>query len=171
MFLARKITRAKWDKDGFADGEVPADAITADLRTKDNKLSFWQCGDGTICEVEEAALALAAAAERVEKLEIVWVSAEDLHADGQTKDETEGRTPVAELLSRHVDVSLLDYTRLGKVAYRIATAMKDDQYEQLTRRRVADLIAKAVEQGRVELSELKEKVRSEVRRSLERKEE
>ncbi len=43
MFLARKITQAKWrPKEGFADGEIAADAVNADLRTQDNSLSFWR---------------------------------------------------------------------------------------------------------------------------------
>lgn len=168
MFLARKITRSKWDKEGFSDGEIPADAVTADLRTKENKLSFWKCGKGTVCEVEEAALALAAAAERVEKLEIAWVSTEDLRADGQRIDPSEGRTPVSELIGRHVDVSLLDYARLGKLAHRFVSAMKEEQYMHLTKRGVTDLLANAVGQRRVELSDLKDKVRREVSRSLER---
>lgn len=168
MFLARKITRSKWDKEGFSDSEIPADAVTADLRTKENKLSFWKCGKGTVCEVEEAALALAAAAERVEKIEIVWISAEDLSSDGQKVDPSEGRTPVSELIGRHVDVSFLDYMRLGKIAHRFVSAMGEEQYVHFTKRRVTDLLAKAVEQRRVELSALKDKVRREVSKSLER---
>ena len=47
MFLARKVSLAKWSKkDELAEGEIPADAVTADLRTQDNKLSFWRCGNG-----------------------------------------------------------------------------------------------------------------------------
>ena len=116
MFLARKITRAKWEpKQGFADGEIPADAVTADLRTQGNSLSLWQCGDATMHEVEEAALALATAGNQVDKLDIVWLSDDDLNADGQNWAETEGRTPVTDLIRRHVDLSLLDYGRLGKV--------------------------------------------------------
>ena len=50
MFLARKISLAKWSKKQeqgeLAEDEIPADAVTADLRTQDNKLSFWRCGDG-----------------------------------------------------------------------------------------------------------------------------
>ena len=35
MFLARKITRAKWsNKAELSADEIPADAVTADLRTR-----------------------------------------------------------------------------------------------------------------------------------------
>ena len=172
MFLARKITRAKWEpKQDFADGEIPADAVTADLRTQGNSLSLWQCGDATMHEVEEAALALATAGNQVDKLDIVWLSDGDLHADGQNWVGTEGRTPVTDLIRRHVDLSLLDYARLGKIAHRIVAAMEEGRYIRLTRRRVTDLIATAVRRGRVELDDLEEKVRNEVSKSLARTEE
>ena len=167
MFLARKITRSKWEKEGFAVGEIPADAITVDLRTQGNKLSFWQCGDGTADEVKEAALALATAGNRVDKIEIVWVSDDDLRADEQHWDLTEGRTPVTDLIRRHVDLALLDYVRLGRVAYRIIAAIEAGRITRLTKKRVANLIAAAVQEGRVDLADLAEKVRSEVVLSIE----
>ena len=69
MFLARKITRAKWNpKNGLSAGEIPADAVTVDLRTRENSLSFWRCGLGEKEQVEEAALAIAAAGDRVDSL-------------------------------------------------------------------------------------------------------
>lgn len=65
---------AKWcSRNGLESDEISADAVTADLRTRDNTLSFWQC-DGTDHEVEEAALAIAAAGNRVDRLDIVWIS-------------------------------------------------------------------------------------------------
>ena len=167
VFLARKITRAKWEaKEDFADGEIPADAVTTDLRTSGNSLSFWQCGSGSKNEVEEAALALAAASRHVDKVEIVWLSEDDLATDGQKWNETEGRTPVRSLISRHVDVSLLDYERLGRIAHRIVASMQESRYCRLTRKRVASLLATAVQEGEVELSQLEERVQEEVQKIL-----
>ena len=167
VFLARKITRAKWEaNENFADGEIPADAITSDLRTSGNSLSFWQCGNGTREEVEEAALALAAASKHVDKLEIVWLSNDHLVTDGQQWDDTEGRTPVRRLIRRHIDVSLLDHERLGRIAHRIVASMQESRYRRLTKKRVASLLATAVREGEVELAELEERVQEEVRKSL-----
>ena len=85
MFLARKVSLAKWSKkDELAEGEIPADAVTADLRTQDNKLSFWRCGNGEGIEVNEAVLALAAAGTRVDKIDVVWLAVDELRSDGQT---------------------------------------------------------------------------------------
>ncbi|HVQ74450.1 MAG TPA: hypothetical protein VMT79_02820 [Candidatus Binatia bacterium] len=39
--LVRKVTRAKWERrEELGQGEIPSDAISADLRTTDNALSF-----------------------------------------------------------------------------------------------------------------------------------
>jgi hypothetical protein len=66
MFLARMITRPKWQpKQGLASDEIPADAITADLRTSNNVLSFWQCGEATDPEISTAVLAIAAGRDRL----------------------------------------------------------------------------------------------------------
>ena len=162
MFLARKITRAKWANAHLGTGEVPADAVTADLRTRNNTLSFWRCGDGTEEELNEAVLALAAGGQRVENIEIVWLAYEELRADGQSLDNTAGRTPVADLVERHVDLSFLDYVRLGKVADRVVAALEKGRHRRVTRPRVAAILANAVQQRRLDLSDLQEKVRGAV---------
>ena len=55
VFLARMFTRAKWKQCvDLGSQEIPADAVTCDLKTRDNTLSFWQCGEGTDEEVSEA---------------------------------------------------------------------------------------------------------------------
>lgn len=172
MFLVRMITRAKWDiKKGFAEGEIQADAVSADLRTVDNSLSFWKCGNGTTNEVEEATLALAAARESVEKLDIVWISDSDYCADEQDWKETEGDTRVTDLKSLHVDLRRLDYVRLGKVAHCVAAAIAEGRYKRIRKSQVADMIARAVQQERIDLSDLDGKMKSEVSKALERLEE
>ena len=57
----------------------------------------------TRAKVYDAALALSAGGQRVENIEIVWLSYDDLMADGQQIDATAGRTPVTEMIERHVD--------------------------------------------------------------------
>ena len=146
--------------------EIPADAVTVHLRTQENSLSFWQCSIGEEAEVEEVALAIAAAGERIDKLDIVWFSDDELRADSQQWKKTDGRTPVAELVRRHVDVYRLDYVRLGKVASRIATAIKESRFRRLSKKRVTVLLATAVEQERVKLEDLDSRVHAEVRESL-----
>ena len=157
MYLARKIARAKWPSDGnssngAAAAGIAADAITGDLRTQENTLSFWTCGtDGN---VEEAALAIAATWDRLDKLDLVWLAVCDIQADGHAMKDTPGKTPVADLVERHVDLCHLDYDQLGKVAQRVARAILAKRYRRLSRKSVKDLLAKAVEQNRISPDQL-----------------
>jgi hypothetical protein len=168
VFLARKITRAKWTpKAGLEADEVPADAVTADLRTTENTLSFWRCGEGAEGEVEEAALAIAAGGDRLDKLDVVWLSDEQLRSDGQTWKDTDGRTPVKSLVKQHVDLYRLDYVRLGRVADGVVDAIECRRHRRLTKKHITKLLAVAVEEGRVALADLEEKVQSEVVKILE----
>lgn len=167
MFLARKISRAKWDTQGNADrglavGDISADSVTGDLRTRENTLSFWRCDTDTDAAVDEAALAIAAAGERLDRLDIVWLAHDELQEDGHTLRDTEGRTPVADLTHRHVDVCRLDYVRLGTVARRVAAAIEARRCRRLTKVRVKRLMVTAVQQRRIVLDELADRLRAEV---------
>ena len=164
MFLARTITRAKWHGEGFASGEIPADAVTADLRTRDNALSFWQCTTDEPAAVDEAALAVAAGRERLDRIEIILLSDQELLSDGLNWSDTTGRTPVADLATMHVDMGQLDYARLGRVAGRIAAAIPTRQFQRYTRARVKALLLTAIEQRRITVDELAAALREEVAR-------
>ena len=167
MFVARKITRSKWEpKQGMQAGEISADAVTGDLRTQENALSFWRCASDTGADLEDAVLAIAAGCNGVDKVEIVWLEDEELQADGQTLEDTDGCTPVADLVECHVDVRQLDYDRLGKVARRVVSAIAADQYRRLTKVCVRKLLESAVSEGRVSLEALSEKIQTELQRSL-----
>ena len=155
MYLVRKITRAKWSGgQGLADGEIPTDAVTADLRTQRNSLSFWQCPTDEDDELDDLALAIATGRDFLDTVEFVWLDDDELMDDGLTLNETPGRTPVTELSESHVDVTQLDYLRLGTVARHISTAIEENRYRRLTRRSVKNLIADAMEQDRVDLDAL-----------------
>ncbi len=163
MFLARTVTRAKWQsKPGDSEGEIPADAVTGDLRTRDNTLSFWRCGSGASKDIENAILAVAAGRQRVEKVEIVWVDDEDLRSDGQFMLDTDGRTSVPDLVGLHVDVGHLDYVRLGQIARRIVSAFDEGKYRRMTKKRVRDLLTSALNDGRVDADGLHEAIRAQV---------
>ena len=169
MFLVRKITRAKWGpQEGLSSEEIPADAITADLRTKGNSLSFWECKSNSRENVEEAALAMVAAGNCVERFDLVWIANDKLNEDGQTWKYSDGRTPVGDLVKQHVDVYQLDYVRLGKIACRIVTAIKAGEHVRLTKDSLTKLLVTAVKQGRIDLNNLEEKVKAEVQKLLDK---
>lgn len=162
MFLVRKITRAKWElPEDFSDGEIPADAVSVDLKTKSNTLSFWQCASASSEELSEIVLALAAASRKVDTMDIVWLPSENLCKDLAYED-TPGETPIEGLVDRHVNVCKLDYVRLGKVAERIADAIGKGDCRRLPRSKVIEIFVEAVHNGRVKLSSLSERIREEI---------
>lgn len=163
MYLVRKISRAKWDRTAqLTAGEIPADAVTADLRTQDNALSWWGCAAAPGEPLDDAILALVAGAERVDKVDVVWIERADFVIDGVALEATPGRTPVSDLSERHVDATRLDFVRLGGIARRVVGALAADHYKRLTKKRVAKLLAAAVEAGRVTLDGLDATVRAAV---------
>ena len=163
MFVARSISGAKWrERDELGMGEIPADAVTADLRTKGNALSFWRCGDGGPEEVKRVALAIGSAAERIDKVEVVWLADEELRADGQTLRDSPGRTPVTELIDSHVDVTRLDLSRLARLAHRVVEAIGAGRHLRLRRGELKVLLVDALEQNRVNVDEMGSRVRQEL---------
>jgi len=60
VFLARKITLSKWKRHpALAAGEISADCVTSDLRTKRLTLSFWECSSADDADLDNVVLALA----------------------------------------------------------------------------------------------------------------
>ena len=167
MFMARKITRAKWDakrniERGLKEGEISADAVTGDLRTREDTLSFWRCCANANGDIEDVVLAISAAGERLDKLDIVWLFDNEMQAGGHTLKDTEGRTPVPDLAEHHVDICKLDHILLGDLAQRVVAAIEDERWRRFTRARVRKLLITAVEQGRIDLEGLAEGLRREI---------
>ena len=178
MFLARKISQPKWEpREDLADGEISADAITADLRTKENKLSLWRCGTGTPEEIDQVVLAMTASYSAVGVCDVALIAEEELTAVGHVleesdgiTEESDGITTVDDLVKQHVDLVRLDYERLGHVARCVSASVAAGEAGGRFRRtkvpRISDLLAAAVEDGRLPLDALHDKVRRKVDKRL-----
>ena len=94
----------------------------------------------------------------------MWLADDELQADGHTLKDTKGRTPVADLTEKHVDICKLDYVRLGKVAQRVAAAIEEQRFRRLTKARVRGLLVAAVQQGRIIPDQLDDRLRAEIGR-------
>jgi hypothetical protein len=155
--LVRKVTLAKWQNTAeLAEAEIPADAAV-DLRTEGNCLSVWRVESEA--ELLDAALAMAAGVERIDRIQIAWVDELQVSGSGLTLAASEGRTPVTDLRDRHVDVTHLDFARLGVFARLVFDALSAANQRTLTRRQVQELIAEAIRIGRLSVNDLNEKIR------------
>ena len=166
-FLARTIARAKWDRrEGLAALEIPADAVTVDLRTNDNTLSFWTCGDAREEDVRRVVLAFAAAGQRIDRVDVIWVARSAFEERSIVLRNTEGKTPILVLKGDHVDVKHLDLARFGVVATQVALALREGRYKRFTREEVISLLADAVSADLVALDALQELVQADVSAKL-----
>lgn len=166
-YLARKITRPKWEsREGFAAGEIPADAVTADLRTTGNTLSFWTCEPPPDDGIRAVVLALATGADRIDRMDHVWVEEDALRAKGIALNPSESRTPVASLRGQHVDLIRLDLGRLATVATLVAGALTRDQQRRFTRREVIEIVVEAIHHDLLSVSALDPRMREEIENAV-----
>lgn len=163
-YLVRKITRAKWQPgSGLAETEIPADAVTVDLRTAGNTLSFWRLETPeNDDEIRNIALALAAAGERVDRMDLTWIELDGIREQGVSIETSDGRTPVVSLRANHVNMIALDMQRLCKVAGLIAASLAQNQFRRFTKREILQIVSRAVENKLVSLDKLAPKVKREV---------
>ena len=165
--LTRKISRAKWEtSEDLGEAEIQADAVSADLRTSGNTLSFWRCASSDDDALRRAVLALAAAAERVDRIDVAWLATASVDDNGIARKDTLGNTPVASLRGDHVDLVQLDLKRLGKVAELIAEAVGNGNHKRLTKKKVVEIVVQAVKDDLVAVDDLEPKVQEEVRKAL-----
>lgn len=169
MFLARKITRPKWEQQATVEpGEIAADAVTVDLRTTGNTLSFWTCESVEDARLKEVVLALAANGDRIDKFDIAWLAEETIRAAGIKLTVTDGATPVVRLVKRHMDIERIDLVRLGKVATLIHAAISEGSHKRLTKAEVQQVLVAAVQAGDLRIEDLKEGLRGELNKALEK---
>lgn len=164
--LARKISRAKWEvKEGF-ENKIQADAVTADLKTTSNTLSFWIRDTPQLEELEQAVLAIACCGKRIDKIDIAYVEQSSLEKLGLQIAESDGKTPVANLVSSHRDIVHLDLIGLGHVANLIDKAVQQDNFKRFSRARVLTIITNAVKNKEVDLADLEAQIKEKVEEKL-----
>ena len=166
-WLARKVSRAKWEPkpEELGPNAIQADAVTSDLRTQGNSLSFWQCLDpNNEDELREVALALAGASERVDKIDIAWIKEDFLRKKGFSIERTEGKTQVVDLRNKHVDLIKLDLQKICSLAKCLCKSIrKEGNFRRFTKGEVLQILREAAQEGRLYVDALPEKIRAELK--------
>lgn len=153
-YIARKITRNKWDTDNKTSNKIKADAL-GDIRTTLNTLSVWEC-ESSREDLAEIALALAASFERLDKVDIIYVPKGKL--ENFEMKRTLGETPVEGLRSRHIDIIVPDIYSLCQVAEIFAEVYRAGQVVRFTEKQVKNIIQTAIDNHRLSKSDLNEKL-------------
>ncbi|NKB32541.1 MAG: hypothetical protein GKR91_05525 [Pseudomonadales bacterium] len=142
-YLVRKVGMPKWLEGDVVRSPVSADAITGCLRTSQNALSLWKVEDEA--SLSDAVLALTSKFERLQRCDIVWFEKSELEDNGFDLENTPGETVVDSLVDSHVDITELDYQKLGDVAEKVVDSFKHSKYKRFTNGDIKNLIQDAVE--------------------------
>lgn len=169
-FLARKISRAKWEPAPYTGPEgIRADAITGScLRTQNDTLSLWKCTPND-ADVSEVVLALASTMEKIEAMHIVLLDQNYLQANGFVIENTpeNTHTPIDDLRGRHVDLINLTMAQITFLATDIAAKIRQNTgFYLFTKRAILEQLASAVKVSRLALNSLQDKVKLEVQNYL-----
>ena len=159
--LIRKVNKAKWVQGDIEnDSDVSADAITSCLRTTKNTLSVWQIN--TEDDLDNAILALVSNQDHLEAIDVVILEEESISKYNIKIIATPGETPIAGLSQTHRDLAELTYSKLGNIKDHIVERIRTDQLKRYTRGAIKKLILTAIEEGKIELTDLKESIRQKI---------
>jgi hypothetical protein len=155
--LGRKLQRERWDngQEGIAPGEIPADAITLDLKTEENALSFWEF-DNVEEALRETALAFSSACGSLSPVGVALIERSKFDRGGLALVASPGDTRVPDLVDKHRDCRGLDGSRLLAVARVVTESLSNERnFYRFTRDEVKKLLGEAIAAGRLTASDLK----------------
>ena len=158
--LVRKIDKSKWSQNNIIEGEdVSADAITNDMKTHNNTLSFWQIDSET--EINEVILAIVSGGQHLEAIDIVTIDNQQIRGDGINfiPNPENAITPVEELKHRHRDLIELSYLKLGTIACYIVDCFKNGQVVRYTKGHLKEILIDAIDRDHLDPDCLDEHIR------------
>jgi len=145
-FLVRKIDKGKWLKNDIKNGApVAADAITICMKTTENTLSTWEID--TPGDIEKAVLAIVAAGDHLETIDVVILDRQYLDAQGVKAVPVEGKTPIATLRKTHHNLENLTYPKLGILAEHTVEMFRKDLVPRYLERELIRILKEAISQS------------------------
>ena len=161
--LVRKINQAKWRSTrGLMSGETPADAVTADLRTSDNRLSLWAVPPDDPPAIDEVVLAMCTSFDALDAVDFIFLEKEKLEHEGIQVDVSPMDIRITKPKAVHWDAVCLDVIRLGKFATMVKRTIDSDQVKRITTSELKNIIRTAIQGNRLTLTDLKENVRRKI---------
>lgn len=165
MLLLRKIRKPKWYKnpeiEWLKEGELQADAL-GDLGTKNNILSMYEIQEDR-SNLESVVTALAVNCDSIANFDYALLNCKYVSNLGIEVQSTKGGTPDKTVNSSHYDLIELTAPRLMKLAETIQTSAERGRVREKT---VLKLIVATVQQGTINLGDLKCPLKKKIRDSL-----
>lgn len=173
MVLVRKISRSKWgDPPPVNAGSVPADAITADLRTHGNALSFWRCErPGDAEDLMRVALTLVAApsSTSIEAIDLVWISESEITGKNLRVENSTGITALRGMAGEHRDLLGLTYGTLGQLGSLVAGSLQQGRHKRLTKKLLGERLVLAMRRNEIDPGQLDPRMREYISKHAEPK--
>ena len=158
--FVRKINRNNWPTIPTPVPDIGSDAITGCMRTAGNSMSLYEINSEA--DADEAFLALVSNFDSIETFDIMLMDRAQFTALGMNLIQSPGVTPVQSLRNTHWDVTDLTYNKLAPIAGYMLTCFQADKHDRRTKGKLKTILKKAVTEGRLDPSTLKEKVRNEL---------
>lgn len=158
-YFVRKISRSKWEVDG--NGAVNADAITNCMKTTGNTLSFWRVDSET--EIGGAVLALAAANDNLDKMDVVVIPESVFQGLEITIAATPGNTACEKLAHTHRDLANLTIKELALVADVLADKIRSGGTTRYTLGKLRTLLLAAIEEKQLDFDLLSDGIKKKLR--------
>jgi hypothetical protein len=156
QLLVRKISRSKWNNSDEDVFKLSSDAITTCIRTSRNTLSVWKIE--TENDLDEAVLALASNFQKLETIDVVTLDGDYLIKASVEQEQTNGITPIADLINNHYDLKNLNYYKIGIVAEHIIQRLMLNKVKRYTIEELKAILKKAIKQDRLKIEDLNESV-------------
>jgi len=154
--LLRKIRHKRWFVATHdLDAPLPADPL-ADLNTNNNNLSLWEIFPDR-SNLDDVLVGLAATFDHVSNIDLAIVDTTRLSSPVPQTQMTNGRTTYAKAASYHRD--FLDLTAQQIIEF-ADCIRRHASLEGFSEREVAALLAQAIREGRLDLSDLRPDVQT-----------
>jgi hypothetical protein len=156
QFLVRQIQKGNWVNVDDNIFKLSSDVLTSALKTQKDTLSVWQINSEN--DLDEAVLAIVSNFKVLESIDVVILDGVYLLKANVEQEQTNGRTPVTDLINSHYDLKKLDYYTLGLVAEHIIQRVKINKIKRYSIKDLKTILKKAISDNRLKLEDLKESV-------------
>ena len=157
--ILRMIRQHRWDRpansDWLDDDDVPADPLADFANTSENRLSVWLVDDDKK-NLRQVVAAMAAAREKLDKLDYVLFPRGYSDGAGITCEEVLGDTPDDQANVWHRDLVGLSANKV--VALTKMVWKQDNDPKRISKTEAKELIIDAVLEGRIPLAKLSRKL-------------
>ena len=149
MLIARNIRKGRWDREAPDGVSGPcADALTKDLATQSDKMSWWIADEST----ERIATAIASTRESISNVDLAIVEIDDIKRLNIAWEFTKGKTPYPAANDQHCDLFNLSAYSVACLAEHVHSVR--DHITRFREDKILSLLKAAIESSELDVSKV-----------------